>query len=63
MMMKKYGEQVRKGEKLATLYTSKQESLAEAERMYKEAVVIGDEKPAAEPLVYARVEKDNIIKY
>ena len=63
MMMKKYGEQVRKGEKLATLYTSKKESLAEAERMYKEAVVIGDEKPAAEPLVYARVEKDNIIKY
>jgi pyrimidine-nucleoside phosphorylase len=63
MMMKKYGEAVKKGEKLATLYTSKQETLAEAERMYKEAVVIGADKPAAKPLVYARVEKDHVEKF
>ena len=42
---------------------SKQESLKEAERMYREAVVIGSEKPAVEPLVYARVEKDKVEKY
>ena len=63
MMLKKYGDLVKKGETIATLYTSKKESLAEAERMYKEAVVIGAEKPAAEPLVYARVEKDSVKKY
>ncbi len=63
MMKKKYGEAVKKGETLAILYTSKKDTLAEAERMYKEAVVLGDAKPAAEPLVYARIEKDRVEKY
>jgi pyrimidine-nucleoside phosphorylase len=60
---KKPGDEVKKGESLVTLYTSKKEALAEAERMYREAVIIGSEKPAVEPLVYARVEKDKVEKY
>ncbi len=63
MILKKYGEAVKKGEKIAELYTSKEESLAPAEKMYKEAITIGAEKPAAIPLVFARVEVDKIEKY
>lgn len=60
---KKPGDEVKKGESLVTLYTSKESALKEAERMYREAVTIGSEKPAVEPLVYARVEKDKVEKY
>lgn len=63
ILHKKYGDAVKKGDSLVTLYTSKEESLKEAERMYLEAVIIGDNQPAKEPLVYARVEKDKVEKY
>ncbi len=63
ILHKKYGDAVKKGDSLVTLYTSKEESLKEAERMYREAVIIGDNQPAKEPLVYARVEKDKVEKY
>ena len=63
ILHKKYGDAVKKGENLVTLYTSKEESLKEAERMYREAVIIGDAQPEKEPLVYARVEKDKVEKY
>lgn len=63
ILHKKYGDAVKKGENLVTLYTSKEESLKEAERMYREAVIIGDAQPEKEPLVYARVEKDRVEKY
>ena len=52
-----------KGEALATLYTSKETALKEAERMYREATKIGPNAPKKEPLVYARVEKDKVEKY
>ena len=61
--VKNVGDAVKKGDSLVTLYTSKEESLKEAERMYREAVIIGDNQPAKEPLVYARVEKDKVEKY
>ena len=63
ILHKKYGDAVKKGDSLVTLYTSKEESLKEAERMYREAVIIGDNQPAKEPLVYARVEKVKVEKY
>ena len=37
--------------------------MANAEKMYREATIIGDSKPEKEPLVYARVEKDKVEKY
>ena len=46
-----------------TLYTSKESALADAEKMYREAIAISDEQPVKEPLVYARVEKDKVEKY
>lgn len=63
ILHKKFGDAVKKGESLATLYTSKESALEDAERMYREAVKIGDDKPEKEPLVYARIEKDKVEKY
>ena len=63
ILHKKSGDAVKKGDVLVTLYTSKQEALANAEKMYREATIIGDSKPEKEPLVYARVEKDKVEKY
>ena len=63
ILHKKYGDAVKKGDTLVTLYTSKESSLADAEKMYREAITIGDMQPAKEPLVYARVEKDKVEKY
>ena len=54
---------VKKGEKIAALYTSRQELLAPAAKKYLDAIVIGGQKPAAIPLVFARVEKDKVEKY
>ncbi len=63
VLHKKFGDAVKKGDSLVTLYTSKEESLKNAERMYREAITIGDTQPEKEPLVYARVEKDKVEKY
>jgi len=63
VLHKKYGDRVKKGESLATLYTSKEETLAGAERRYRDAVVIGGQPPEARKLVYARVEKGKVIRY
>ena len=63
ILHKKFGDAVKKGESLVTLYTSKESALKNAEQMYREAVSIGDNKPEKEPLVYARVEKDKVEKY
>lgn len=63
ILHKKFGDAVKKGESLVTLYTSKESALKNAEQMYREAVIIGDAKPEKEPLVYARIEKDKVEKY
>ena len=63
ILHKKYGDEVKKGDSLVTLYTSKESSLADAEKIYRDAVVIGDKAPKAEPLVYARVEIGKVEKF
>ena len=63
ILHKKYGDEVKEGDSLVTLYTSKESALADAEKMYREAIAISDEQPVKEPLVYARVEKDKVEKY
>lgn len=63
LLRQKVGEQVRKGEVLAELLTSRKESLAEAERMLLGAVTIADSKPATGKLVYARVTADTVERY
>lgn len=57
---KKYGEKVAKGDSLATLYTSQENKLADAEKLYREAIAIGNAEPKKIPLVFARVEKDSV---
>ena len=63
ILHKKYGDAVKKGDTLVTLYTSKESSLADAETTSRAAITRGDMEPAKEPLVYARVEKDKVEKY
>ena len=63
ILHKKYGDEVKKGDVLVTLYTSKEAALKGAEEMYREAVVIDSSAPEKKPLVYARVEKDKVEKY
>ncbi|WP_432748748.1 pyrimidine-nucleoside phosphorylase [Pectinatus frisingensis] len=62
IIKKKYGQYVRKEESLATLYTSQKNTLEQAENMYEEAIQIGNEKPPAIPLIFARIEKDKVEK-
>ena len=59
---KKMGDYVEKGEVLAIMYASKEEMFEVAAKRYQEAVIITDEKPAEEPLIYARVTKDAVEK-
>ena len=60
---KKYGEKVSKGDSLVTLYTSQKDKLADAEKLYREAIKFGNTEPEKIPLVYARVEKDKVEKF
>ena len=60
---KKFGDAVKAGESLVTLYTSKESSLDEAEKRYLAAIEISNTQPAQKPLVYARVELGKIDKY
>ena len=63
LIERKYGDAVKKGDVLATLYTSKEDTLEAAERLYCEALAIGAEPPEEKPLVYARVEKGKVEIY
>lgn len=62
-LMKKYGDKVQIGDVLGILYTDKEESLQTAERMFKEAYTIGEEKPALRPHIYARITVDRVERY
>lgn len=63
MLHKKTGDTVKKGDVLATMYTSKEELFASAEEKYLSAIVIGPDAATRKPLVYARVTKDGVEKY
>lgn len=63
VLHKKYGEAVRAGDSLVTLYTSAREKLAEAEKLYRKAVTLGKAAPEPKPLVFARVEKGKVERY
>lgn len=63
ILRKKYGDAVQAGEPLATLCTSRQETLAEAARRYGAAITIGETRPAPRPLIFARVTADGVERY
>lgn len=58
---KKTGQYVNAGEVLAVLYTSKEETFAEAETCYLEGLVFSEKQPEESPLIYERIalEKDD----
>ncbi len=52
VLNKKTGDAVKKGDVLATLYTDRESSIGNAEKMFLEALSISDTAPAPKPLVY-----------
>ena len=63
VLRKKRGDGGKKGDTLATLYTSKPDSLPEAESLYLEAVEIGGSAPEKSPLVLACVGTEGVERY
>ena len=63
LLHKKTGDMVKKGDVLATMFTSKEELFASAENKYDSAITIGNFEVTRKPLVYARVTKDGVEKY
>ena len=53
---KKTGEAVVAGDRIATLYTSREESLDEAARRFLAATTIGSLSPEPRPLIFDRIE-------
>lgn len=52
IMLKKTGEYVKEGEKIAQLYTNNEKAAPEAMKKYIDAVKISDEKGEEKPLIY-----------
>ncbi len=64
VLAKKVGDYVKKGEILAYLLTSdKKDELENAEKRFIKCIQFSKEKPKQEPLVFARIEKNNLKKY
>ena len=63
LLHKKTGDMVKKGDVLATMFTSKEELFTSAEAKYHSAITIGKTEVTRKPLVYARVTKDGVEKY
>lgn len=59
-LLKKVGQSVAEGEVMAVLYTSKEELFTASLEEFLSAVTIGDDKPEAEPLIYARITKSGV---
>ena len=63
ILNRKVGDFVKKGDVLATMYTSKESLFANAEKRYLSALTFAKVKPAVNPLIFARITKDGVEKY
>ncbi|MBQ7106748.1 MAG: pyrimidine-nucleoside phosphorylase [Clostridia bacterium] len=54
----KTGDLVKKGEKIATLYSNTVKDMSKAVALFNQAIVVGEQKPLDAPLVYEVVTKD-----
>ena len=61
VLERKTGDFVEKGQVLAQFYASDEKLFAAAEERFLHAVVIGNEKPERQPLIYARVTRDGVV--
>ena len=57
------GDYVKAGQSLATLYLNKPELANPAVLRMQSAIVLSDEKPAPQPLVYAAVSHEEILRF
>lgn len=62
-LVKKTGDEVKEGDTIAILYTNDEKSLIEAEELLLEAYTLSDKKPDLEPLILAKVTKEEVVKY
>ena len=62
-LCKTVGEAVKQGETLAILSAETMEKCHTAETLFRKAVTIGAEKPFPQPMVLARISKDEIEKF
>ncbi len=60
---KKYGEYIEAGEVLATMYANDESLYEAAAKKYLEAIEIKNTRPEIKPLIYARVGKDEILRF
>ena len=52
LIYKKTGDEIRKGEKIATLLTNNNASLDDAGKMYNSSITVSSQKPEQKPLIY-----------
>ena len=63
ILHKKIGDYVKRGDLVASLYSSSEEKCISSSRLLGEAIRISLDKPNVRPLILARVTKDSIEKY
>ncbi len=63
ILHKKTGDQVSKGDVLATLYANDEGLFAASNARFLQAITIGENKKERNPLVYALVSKDGVTRY
>ncbi len=63
ILNKKFGDKVKQGDILCTLYTNDERKFEKAKQKIISSINISKEKPKKSPLVFARVEKDSIEKF
>lgn len=63
VLHKKYGDSVKKDDIIATLYANKESVFITAAQIIEKAYEIASDKPAKEPLIYARVGIDKVERY
>ena len=63
ILHKKYGDAVTSDDVIATLYTESAQRGESAAQLFRAAITIGKEVLPSRPLVYARVEKDKVVRY
>ena len=56
VLKEKTGAKVEQGQTLAVLHTNRSETLADAERVFLEAIRWGTDAPEAQPLIYGIVK-------
>lgn len=59
----KYGDKINKDDVIATLYSSDKTKFGQAKDILQKAIIIKNDKPLNQPLIYAKVLNDKIEKY